>query len=217
MGRPKKSEIIVEREKVIEHLEKKPLTITDMKEIVKESKPKREMTEKQKAHIANLVQKNRERFQRVAEENKQKKEQIKQEKEEIIKKKLESGELVKIAVPPKRKYVKKEKAHGEYHAYSNEESSDEEEEVEPYTEEETEEDTEPEYVPPPKPKKQRAPRRKKPVIESDSDFTDTSEDEIKPKKIQKMKKTLEKIDETLSKAQQPVNPYLALLNRRFKR
>ena len=88
MGRAKKSEIIVEREKIIEHLEKKPLTKSDMKEIVKESKPKREMSEKQKAHIANLVQKNRERFQKVAEDNKQKKEQIKQEKEEIIKKKV---------------------------------------------------------------------------------------------------------------------------------
>lgn len=218
MGRPKKSEIIVERDKIIEHLESKPLTKSDIKEIEKETKPKREMTEKQKAHIANLVQKNRERFQRVAEENKQKKEQIKQEKEELIKKKLESGELVKIPVPPKRKYVKKEKAYGEYHAHSTEESSDEEPEVDPYTEEETEEDTEPEYVPPPKPKKQRAPRRKKVVVESDSsDYTDTSEDEIKPKKIQKMKKTLEKIDETLSKAQQPVNPYLALLNRRFNK
>jgi hypothetical protein len=211
MARSKKSEIIVEREKVIEHLETKPLTKSDIKEIEKETKPKREMTEKQKVHIQNLVQKNRERFQRVAEENKQKKEQIKQEKEEIIKQKLESGELVKITVPPKRKYTKKEQAHGEYHAYAKEEETSDDE-----TEEETEE--EPEYVPPPKPKKQRAPRRKKPIVESDSsDYSDTSEDEIKPKKIQKMKKTLEKIDETLSKANQPVNPYVALLNRRFNK
>lgn len=215
MGRPKKTEIIVEREKVIEHLEKKPLSKQDVKEIEKEAKPKREMTEKQKAHIANLVQKNRERFQRVAEENKAKKEQIKAEKEEIIKQKIESGELVKIPVPPKRKYTKKEKAYGEYHAHAKEESSEEEEYDFP-SEEETEEESEPEYIPPPKPKKQRAPRRKKVVVESDSsDYTDTSEDEIKPKKIQKMRKTLEKIDETLSKAQQPANPYLALLNRRF--
>lgn len=209
--RTKRTEIVVDREKLLEYLASKPISKAEARAINKIDKPPKEMTDKQKAHVANLVAKNRERFQKMAEEKLKKKEEIQETKEQIVEEK--NAQLP----PSKKETIKISVRNG---GKPDPVLPDPFEESDDESDEEIIEESESEPEPAPKKKKVAIPvvlkRQKKKVVESDTDTSDSDAD-IKPKKIQKMVKTLNKIDETLQKANVPVNPYLNMLNRRFIR
>lgn len=145
------------------------------KQLMKQLKPKREMSEKQKEHVQKLVESNRKK----AEEQRKAKEDLKRQEEEVKRK-----TSTKIIVQPKRTYPpRKPKNPVEIQV----EEDDDIEEVE-------EEEEEEEVVPIVK-KKPVKPKKKK-VVDSDSDDDDVIQ---KTKKASKLLETVSKLDEQINK------------------
>lgn len=207
----KKNEIIVDREKLLEYLANRPITQKEAKEIKNMDKPKRELSEKQKAHVQELVKKNKERFQKMAEEKALEKQKLQEVKEEIVEKK---NKLTAQSYTPQDKIKIPVRKNGKKDPVLPDPFEETEEEIE----DESDESEEEEQTPPPTPKKKKVvPSKKQKKYDTSDSETSDSDTDIKPKKIQKMVKTLSKIDETLQKANVPVNPYINMLNRFIRR
>jgi hypothetical protein len=167
------------------------LTYTQAKKLVK-----REMTEKQKAHVQKMVEANRLKW-----------EAKKKAKEEVSRAKQEQEEETKtrVIVKPKRMYNRQPKA--QHHPTDDQI------------------DSEDEVIFQRSKKKLKQVSESEPESEPESESESESEEEIqkvaKPKrskktinKVEKKLEALKKIDETLNQIQ-PTNKYLSLLRNRF--
>lgn len=222
MPKTSRKEIVVDREALLKYIEENPISVHKAREINKLGKPPKELSEKQKAHIQELVQRNRERFQKLAQEKLQNKEAIEQKKKELIEQKKQE-QRAKEATQGKMRIAVRKRGIPDVDIPDEVAYAPRPEETEEEIESESEEE---EIVERPKKttlavKRAKAKtNRKKYVEETTTDeemTTDDSDVDTKPKRIQKMVKSLKKIDETLQKTNTPINPYLALLNNRFRR
>lgn len=218
MPKTSRKEIVVDREALLKYIEENPISVHKAREINKLGKPPKELSEKQKAHIQQLVERNRERFQKLAQEKIQNKDAIEQKKKELIEQKMKE-QRAKEATQGKMRIAVRKRGIPDVDipdevAYA----------PRPEEEIEEEEEEEEEVVERPKKttlavKRAKAKTNRKKYVEetTDEETTDDSDMDTKPKRIQKMVKSLKKIDETLQKTNTPVNPYLTLLNNRIRR